>query len=178
MITIEIDDREIQTALNQLADQVENLRPVLADIGEYLIQSTKSRFATGTAPDGSPWARNSEVTIGRYLDRYRGSRKKDGSLSKRGQARAAAKKPLIGETKRLSGEIAPRVGPDTVEVGSALEYAAVQQFGARRGAFGRTRRGAPIPWGDIPPRPFLGISDGDREEILAIIAERLERAMK
>ena len=55
-------------------------------------------------------------------------------------------------------------------VGSSLEYAAVQQFGARRGEFGRTRRGAPIPWGDIPARPFLGVSRVDRVEILDILA--------
>jgi phage gpG-like protein len=63
--------------------------------------------------------------------------------------------------------------PGGVEVGSSLEYAAVQQFGARQGQLGRTRRGAPIPWGDIPPRPFLGLSAADRQEILGILAEHL-----
>jgi len=62
-------------------------------------------------------------------------------------------------------------------VGSVLEYAAVQQFGAKKGAFGRTRRGAPIPWGDIPPRPFLGLSDADRRSILDLIAEHLDEGL-
>jgi phage gpG-like protein len=60
-----------------------------------------------------------------------------------------------------------------VEVGSSLEYAAVQQLGARRGQFGRTRRGAPIPWGDIPARPYLGISQADSSAILDIISQYL-----
>ena len=89
---------------------------------------------------------------------------------------AGAKKPLIGETRRLSTEISYQIAADGVEVGSSMQYAAVQHFGAKKGEFGRTRRGAPIPWGDIPPRPFLGISEVDRAAILDIIADHLQRS--
>ena len=41
---------------------------------------------------------------------------------------------------------------------------------------GKTRRGAPIPWGDIPARPFVGLSSEDKEAVLETIAEALERA--
>jgi phage gpG-like protein len=172
MIKIEIDDREVLAALSALARRAADLRPALADIGEYLVSSTRSRFGQGRAPDGTPWAPNSPVTIQRYLSRFGGtrSRRRGGGLTKKGAVMAAGKKPLIGETRRLSSEIAYRVIPGGVEVGSSLEYAAVQQLGARRGQFGRTRRGAPIPWGDIPPRPFLGVSEADRSAILAILA--------
>lgn len=113
-----------------------------------------------------------------YLSRFGGSFRRGGGLSKRGAQRASAKRPLIGETRRLSSEIAYRLFPGGVEVGSSLQYAAVQQFGARRGQFGRTRRGAPIPWGDIPPRPFLGVSEADRRAILAIIADHIDPAAR
>jgi len=53
----------------------------------------------------------------------------------------------------------------------------VQQFGAKKGQFGKTRRGAPIPWGNIPARPFLGVSVSDRSDILAILAEHLRKAI-
>ncbi|MHB8921670.1 MAG: phage virion morphogenesis protein [Halothiobacillus sp.] len=46
---------------------------------------------------------------------------------------------------------------------------AFQQFGAAEGAFGETTTGHPIPWGDIPARPFIGLSDKDEAEILNII---------
>jgi len=154
MITIEIDDREIQAALRRLQQQIGDLTPVMQQIGEYLVQSTKDRFARGEAPDGTPWAPNSPVTL----------------------ARKKGNRPLIGESGRLSNEIYPRAGRDFVEVGSAPEYAAVQQSGARKGQFGKTRRGAPIPWGDIPARPFLGLSDDDRREILDILADALREA--
>ncbi|HWO99899.1 MAG TPA: phage virion morphogenesis protein [Methylococcus sp.] len=58
----------MQAALNDLAERVKNIHPVLADIGEYLVESTKRRFASGTAPDGTPWAPNRPVTIDNYLD--------------------------------------------------------------------------------------------------------------
>ena len=174
MIRIEIDDQAVRAALGELLRRVQDPAPALREIGELLVASTRQRFATGRAPDGTPWAPNSLVTVLRYLSRFGGSfRRGGGGLTKRGQARAAAKKPLIGETRRLSSEIAYRLIPRGVEVGSSLEYAAVQQFGARKGQFGRTRRGAPIPWGDIPPRPFLGLSDADRTAVLQLLAAHL-----
>ena len=51
------------------------------------------------------------------------------------------------------------------EVGSTRIYAGAHQFGARRGACGTNKKGAPIPWGDIPARPFLGVSDADKKTI-------------
>jgi hypothetical protein len=48
-------------------------------------------------------------------------------------------------------------------------------FGAKQGAFGRTSRGGPIPWGDIPARPLLPIDEQgnmdafDKEEIRDIL---------
>jgi phage gpG-like protein len=68
-------------------------------------------------------------------------------------------------------------------VGASKVYAAVHQFGQKKGASGRTRRGAPIPWGDIPPRPYLPIDEAGaltpaaRDEVLAIIADALRAAL-
>ncbi|WP_409934431.1 phage virion morphogenesis protein [Tepidimonas sp.] len=41
------------------------------------------------------------------------------------------------------------------------------------GTFGATKRGGKIPWGDVPARPFMGISDDDRSAILDIIRKHL-----
>lgn len=163
-ITLTFDDSEVRQALDRLARRVADLRPAMQDIGELLTERTKQRFGTGRAPDGAPWPPNSPVTLARYGGRY-------GKKARAG--RMAGKKPLIGESKALSTTIAYQAGRDRVEVGSPMEYAAVQQFGARKGQFGRTRRGAPIPWGDIPARPFLGVSEADRRDILDILAEHL-----
>lgn len=56
---------------------------------------------------------------------------------------------------------------------SNLVCAAAHQFGMSQGYAGKTKRGAPIPWGDIPPRPFLGVSEEDGDRILDILRDYL-----
>lgn len=157
MITIEIDNRKVLDALQELARRADNPKPALKEIGEALSESTKRRFETTKGPDGKTWAKNSPVT----LARKKGSR------------------PLTGETGNLMDTIHWQlVGDNAVEIGSPMEYAATHQFGAKKGEFGRNRRGAPIPWGDIPPRPFLGISDSDETEVLETIQKHLAAAIR
>lgn len=189
MIVIEVDDKAINGAMVRLSRQLENIRPAMRDVGELLVKSTKDRFVRSVAPDGTPWAPNTQATItdflrekgmkrdetGQRIGWKKGYRKKDGSWSKRAERYASGKKPLLGASKRLSHEIHYRASLDGVEVGTALEYATTQQFGAKQGSLGRTRRGAPIPWGDIPPRPFLGLSPQDRDNVLAILRKYLLR---
>lgn len=55
------------------------------------------------------------------------------------------------------------------------------QFGARKGEFGAysgtNRKGHPYsgvaPWGDIPARPYLGLSQEDQVTIHALLADYL-----
>jgi len=53
-----------------------------------------------------------------------------------------------------------------LDVGSAMEYATLQQFGCITAEF-------PHLWSDIPARPFLGISEADAAGILAIVHDHL-----
>lgn len=39
-----------------------------------------------------------------------------------------------------------------------------------------TVKGLPISWVDIPARPFLGLSDGDVDQMLTIVHEHLMAA--
>lgn len=87
------------------------------------------------------------------------------------------KDKILTEEGRLRRLLSIQAGKDYVEVGSTRIYAGTHQFGARRGAYGATRRGAPIPWGDIPARPFLGVSDGDKKTILEIIQKHLKKSI-
>lgn len=154
-------DAELQNIFNRLLSRMGNLTPVMSDVGEYLAETTKERFATSTAPDGAKWEPNTPVTVGQFLGKYSGSYTKKGAISKRGKDRAAGKKPLIGETKSLSTTIAHHAARTSASVISDEVYSAVQQAGAKKGQFGKTKRGAPIPWGDIPAREFIGMSDHD-----------------
>lgn len=186
MIKLEYKDAELQAMAARIERLGGKLKPALRDIGEYLVRSTKQRFAEGKAPDGTPWAPNTETTLIEMLRRRGGDTvrrkgekssnpyyRQDGRVNKRGANLISGKKPLVGESKRLSGEISYRVSPAGVEIGSSLEYAATQQFGAKTGSFGRN-----VPWGDIPARPFLGLSDGDKKQVMAILQEHLDAAMR
>lgn len=167
MITVKIYDRQVLDTLNQLVNRAKNLRPAFAEIGEDLLDTTKRRFNAATSPDGTPWAANSPVTISRYLGTKDSNFKKDGSLSKRGQANSSAKKPLTGETKSLQSKINYQLqGGLGVSIGSPMVYAAMQQFGGTKSKF-------PHLWGNIPARPFLGISPADKTNILDILGTYL-----
>lgn len=174
MIKIEIHDQAVLAAFNRLQAAAIDVRPAFRAIGERLAETTRRRFATSTGPDGQRWAPNSDAVLRALLHRGKGNfKKRGGSLTAKAGRVLAGKKPLIGESKALSTTIAWRADATSVVVGSPMVYAAVQQFGAARGALGRTRRGAPIPWGTIPPRPFLGIAAADRADILEILRAHL-----
>jgi len=57
-------------------------------------------------------------------------------------------------------------------------YATTQQFGMKRGAYGVARNGAPIPWGNVPPRPFMGLSVTAVEEARVALHNEILKAMK
>jgi phage virion morphogenesis protein len=163
MIRVDLTEDQITAALERLSRSLTNLAPVMQDIGELMVRSTKVRFTEGRAPDGNAWLPKSATTIAAY--QARGDR--------------VDFRPLFGPSGRLSSEIFYEVGADgaSVEIGSNMIYSAVMQFGAAQGAFGATARGSPIPWGPIPARPFLGVSEEDRSNILAAIDEWLEAAV-
>jgi phage gpG-like protein len=168
-ITVSWDDAAVNAALARVRQKTDPLAPLLKIIGEDLVESTKRCFNTATDPNGTPWAANSPVTIRRYLGLKQGNTQQDGSLSKKGVAVQGRKKPLTGETEALKKEIFYRVVGNNLEVGSTVEYSAAQQFGAKKGSLSPH-----APWGDIPARPFLGISAADSGAIDRSILDYLK----
>lgn len=171
MITIKVTDRRVLDALSELGRRVQNPGPALKEIGESIVESTKRRFAPATSPEGVAWAPNSLLTtVPFYLAAKGGAYKKDGSLSKRGVALSGFKKPLTGETKELGTSINYQLnGSSSVRIGSRLPYAAMQQFG------GTTSPRSMIPGKIIPARPFLGLSEADKTNIVDIVHRYLAK---
>lgn len=158
MFSVEIKNDAVTGLLTRLGAQMSDMTQVFEQLGEYLVKSTKDRFPTGQAPDGTRWAPKSPTTL-----RMQGARK-----SNHYDAR-----PLFGPSGALHQQIFHEASPSQLEVGSNLIYAAVQQFGARKGQFGSMANGSPIPWGDIPARPIFGISAEDEAAIRTILTEFL-----
>ncbi|MDT8856437.1 phage virion morphogenesis protein [Paracoccaceae bacterium Fryx2] len=158
MITIELKDEAVTAALSGLEALLADLSPVMNEIGDFLVGTTEARFESEQTPDGATWAPRSAATVARY------------------QRRRWSYGKVLHLTGAMSSNIAHDYGPDFVEVGLSAIQAAVMQFGAAKGAFGTTARGGSIPWGTIPARPFLGLSDADRTGIIDIVGEWLDRA--
>ncbi|MDR1423476.1 MAG: phage virion morphogenesis protein [Azoarcus sp.] len=180
-IDVEFDNEQVLEVLRRVMARFTpaGMRPAMKEIGEALAASTKQRFDTSAAPDGSPWP---ALKPGTVLARYRKMMgglgrshfKKDSGLTKRGvvtEARvgAASEKPLVksnpGTTLRDTIHYQITDGGAGVAIGTnrfAGEWeggAAVHQFGSRNGR--------------IPARSFLGLSEEDDRTVLDILKEML-----
>lgn len=150
-VTIMLADAEVQAWFGKLIDLGQDLRPVLSDFGEILIESTQRRFVTGTAPDGSTWA----------------------------PLRARQGKPLL-DTGTMRDQIDANVGTDFVEIVASARQARWHQFGTDPFVI-LPRRKQALAWPGgpgprkrvdhpgVPARPFLGLSDQDREQMDAVV---------
>ena len=171
MFEINVDNKTVIDTLDRLASALSNPRPYFLGIGDGLVLSTKRRFETGTAPDGTPWAENSQTTYLQQLVDSKGGKlksyhRKDGRINSRGAEKMMGKKPLIGRTRLLSQQIYYQVNGNELSWGSPMKYAAMQNFGGTKSEF-------PHLWGDIPARQFMGISESDEEMIISTASDYL-----
>jgi phage gpG-like protein len=137
MIKIEIDDRAVREALARLQARVTNMQPAMDFIGQALIEKTRQHIEAGRDWTGTPFAPNSPATL----------------------ARKKGARPLINRGDFKDRRLYHRASSDQVLIGASGVQAAVLQFGAKKGAFGKTRRGAKIPWGDIPARRYFPVKE-------------------
>lgn len=154
--------------LNEIAAQVDDMRPLMRGIGEALTESTKQRFSDSQAPDGSRWKPLAQSTILRKTAGKGSFAKKTGKLTKNGIARVLSLRPLV-DTGILRDTIRYIASREQVEIGTNRffgdwdEGAAVHQFGRLDGT--------------IPARPFLGVSSIDEKEVLDILDDFLRQAL-
>lgn len=145
----------IEAVLGRLMAAGNDLRSAMDEIGSQVLQRTQRRFEEQQGPDGTDWPELSPVTV-----------------RKRGDTG-----PILRITGHLYDSLEYKAQPDAVEIGSNWPYARIHQLGAAQGSSGRTRRNGPIPWGDIPARPYLGLSDDDAADVQDIIIHYLAGAL-
>lgn len=132
----------VQSLLRRMQDNAGNVRPALVEIGVEFAERIRGQFQQGKSPYGERWAALSSVT------------------QRRNNGKRAGGQPLL-DTGRLRSSISAKAeGGNSVSIGTNLVYAGLHQNGARQGQFGRTRRNSPIPWGNVPARPYMPIQNG------------------
>lgn len=152
-VQVQIDDRQLMDALERLMRYSARPEAAMKDAGEYMQRVVDDRFVAAQGPDGQGWEANTPVTL---------LRKKNPRI--------------LHEAPLLRGSIHYRASASEMRQGTNLAYAAAQQFGMVQGYAGKTRRGGPIPWGNIPARPFLGFSDEDTAEVLYILEDHARQS--
>ena len=156
-ISVEGDFQELWDRLKQLG--TDDRSELMAAVAEALRTSTDERFDEEVSPEGESWQRSIRASSG-------------------------GGKPLTASS-RLRNSIHARSSSSGAEIGTNTIYAATHQFGAS----GRTIRARKKPmlafqiggvWHrkkqvtvNIPARPFLGLSDEDREEIIRLMEEAM-----
>lgn len=178
MIKIEVDDRGVLDALNELLRRGEDLRPPLQEIGDSLADTTRLRFRDQVSPSGEPWPELAIATLISRGKRAIGVHKQSELRHKGGHTLPDALSAMLSakallDTGALRNSIAVAVGDNYVEVGTVEPHgegsARIHQFGGQAG------RGKKVT---IPPRPFFGVSDEDRTNILDILNDYLAEAWK
>lgn len=165
MIKIEVDDKKVLDAFNRLLRASNDLSPAMRSVSRVLADATERAFQSQSDPaTGKPWAPLKPSTIRR--------REKTGHWPG----------SILQLSGILAGSIQSEYGGDYAQAGTNIPYATTHQFGAKKGQFGafsivRTHQEVQIPWGDIPARPFLGISEEDKREIIDIFNAYLARAV-
>lgn len=182
-VTLEFDNAAALAYIQAAADALGNPEPLLRDMGEYLLIAHDTRFASQSAPDGTPW----QALSPSYLRRKRKNQDK-----------------ILRLDGYLANTLRYQVSGGELLFGSDRPYAAIHQFGGeiqiaarsqqayfrRDGKTGEVgnrfvakRKSNFAQWVSmgpysihIPARPFLGTSSADDEELLTIAQDYLRNA--
>ena len=156
MFTIQINDADVSAMFDRLQAALTDMSKPMNDVGRFLVKTTKERIGAGITPEGNAFAPRAQSTHEAYA-------RKNFSYGL----------PLNRSGDMRKNSISHDYGSDFAEVGSNAIQSAVMQFGAAKGSLG-----ANSPWGNIPARPFIGLSDSDQTGIIDILEEWLERSTR
>ncbi|CAD7055438.1 phage virion morphogenesis protein [Pseudorhizobium halotolerans] len=173
--SIIIDD-ELTPVISAIGIAVSHPGELTAAFAAYLLASTQRRFERQTGPDGTKWPPLSKRTS---MQKVRGRR--------RGTAN------ILRVSTRLYSSLVASSDDASAEVGTNVEYGRVHQLGGEINHYARSQRASfkkirkryrfvrpgtkgavdrNITIGEhsvkIPARPYLGFSEQDRQELIAI----------
>ena len=158
--------KKLQSKLKATENIMRSMKPYWQLVGQYVQRQTiKERFDKEQAPDGQKWKPHSEMT-----KKMRAKRHKTGNMK------------ILKDNGELRRSITYEAGNNYVKVGSVLKYARVHQFGANIRVSKKQKayfhyRGFHIKKSiiTIPARPFLGLTQQEREHIKSMLKSFIKR---
>ncbi|WP_374439122.1 phage virion morphogenesis protein [Pseudomonas panipatensis] len=182
-VTLEYNSGRILEAVQSAVDLLQNPVPMFRDMAEYMLLALDVRFESQSAPDGTPW----QALSPSYQKRKRKNQDK-----------------ILVLDGYLRNKLRYQVSENELAVGSNRPYAAIHQFGGEIQIAARSqqayfrhdaktnevgphfvskRKANFAQWVTlgaytikIPARPWLGTSEKDDDELLAIAHKHLDRA--
>ena len=144
---ITIKDNELKTELTKLQAKTKNLKPLLNQVGYYLLEVVENSFENEADANGKAWQELSPS----YLN-YKNKKGYTKKLQNRGT---------------LAESIDFTTTTDALILGTNIEYAAIHQFG---GFAGRNKSAY------IPARPFLPVTQDGKlhNNVVENILKRLK----
>lgn len=175
LISVKVEGlNKVQHKLKVTAEKLQDLRQFWTSVGMYVQRQTiRERFNKEQSPDGQKWKPLSPATIHRRKKRH-----------KKGNMR------ILQDTGELRRSITYEADTSSVKVGSVLKYARTHQFGgtveiSRQGQYKRDhknhrfkRKGNSYSYSHkvtIPARPFLGVTDNEKQHITSMFRQYLKR---
>lgn len=147
-VVLTLDDFGAASAFARAAQQAEDLTDLMDQVGAVLVQGARDRIGdSNESPEGVPWPKSLRSQLGGG--------------------------PTLLDSGALQRNLTHRAEPRRVLVGSNLIYAGVHQTGARIEAKNAPALGFLLANGTfvtvgavtIPARPYLGVSEAERETI-------------
>lgn len=165
-INIQVEGlKALQQKLQDTSGKLRNLQPFWHIIGEYMKRRTiKECFDKEQAPDGTKWQPLSPTTI-----KLRMKRHKSGNMK------------ILQDTGELRRSVKYKAFPKYVIIGSNLKYSRIHQFGGT--IHSKQFRTSKKDYShyivkrsiNIPARPYLGITEQDRQYILKTFQAYINR---
>lgn len=191
MYEIEVNIQSLEKGLGRLAALGQNMTPLTRDLAEVLKGGVDRAFADEEDPNtGEKWRPLSPATLKRRAKAGHTGKILQilGELASSIQTEYGPHHAAVGTNKvyapthqfgakKGSFGTAKR-GARTGRRSNARNYTA--RGGATVGGWlsGRARGGSmPLPWGDIPARPFLGIGAPERAEMAESLSRAVRRAL-
>lgn len=198
-VRVDVDDADVMRALAAAAGAGADMTRIHRAIAGHVLAVTQRRIEREVGPGGQPWPAFAASTLAGMSARRRANPKllRDSvtlyssltPFADSGRA-AVGTNVAYAAIHQFGGEIAQEARPQQVHVRDAAVGAGRAKDGRRVGsklrfASARSRakslRSAWVTMPErtirIPARPYLGIDDADRAEILGIIAETLDREL-